>query len=205
MGKLLNPLLQQRYIQSYSIIEKPDNINKGDKQVRYSNNVIKRHRNIIEAELKDMGVQYEIVEKDKYTKSGKVKEYQVIAKGNKDQVYDITRFLKRRATEFDEIVDFVDTAINPAETSFDAFQLHKAKIVPDIRVLNDTKVRDFAKAKRISLNLDKDTELVVISIKPKNVQKVKDTLKGEQVTEVLVQDFVPMKHSFKKKLLKNTK
>lgn len=204
IAKALNPLIEKKLIAGYSIVEKPEHIKEKSRQVRYSHDTVKRHRNVIEEQLKFLGLDYEIVPKEKYVKGKKKKEYQVIATGNPDQIFELTRFLKRRTTDFSDIIQFTDTQLNPAESTLDAIELKNARIVPDMRVLHSGKIKDFVEAKRISKNIDSDTELVVLTIRPSNTKAVEKALKGEKVTEVLIQDFIPPKHSQKNYIINNT-
>lgn len=204
VARALNPLIEKKLIAGYSIVEKPEHIKEKSRQVRYTHDTVKRHRTVIEEQMKSLEMDYEIVPKEKYVNGKKKKEYQIIATGSPDQIFELTRFLKRRTTDFSDIIQFADTQLNPAESTLDAIELKNPRIVSDIRVLNSRKVKDFVKAKRIHKNIDADTELVILTVRPSNTKAVRDALKGERVSEVLIQDFIPPKHSLKNSVINNT-
>jgi len=208
----LRPLIANHVISGYNIVDNPHLRKKKRYQLVYGHDVIRRHRTAVIRQLKDMGLQYYVLPReakflsdDAFIKtSNQVKdkdiisndhEYQIVIDADSKQLDRLQHWLKKHAVNYGEILPLAESLINPAEPIWEVYTLPKSYTTPDIRIRFRSKYKDFKKADKIVKPLDKNTDLVILSVRAKNTKMIRDALKGEKDEKVLIQDYKPTKNS----------
>lgn len=220
--KIMLPLLADHTVSGYNLVENPRAKKKSVYQIMYSHDVIAKHRDLIIDELKKRGLDYYIVPREsqfldteafnkrptqirkKDIVSNK-HEYQIVLDVNRKQLADFQKWLKRKAVNWDETVQFFDGFVNPTVPAWEVIPFDKADVTPDIRIRNRAKFDEFKPATKITKKLDYNTDLVILSVRKKNTRKIIKDLKGETKKRVLVQDYKPEKHSLYRYIKNSTK
>lgn len=222
LKKTLLPLMADKTISGYNIVENP-NIKPKDKyQVVYGHDVIAKHRDIIVDELRRKNLDFYVMPReakflseDAFIKTkSQVKEgdivsndfeYQVVVDVNSKELEDLERYLRTKTVNYDPAVLLFEGTLNPTKTNYEVIPLNEAYTVPDVRIRNRGRYDRFKKVDKIVKKLDKDTNLVILSVRKDDTVKIKKVLKGEKVKKVLVQNYDPYKHSLYKFIKDNTK
>lgn len=222
LKKEMMPLISKHIISGYNVVENPHIKKKDTYRVIYGHDVKKRHREIIIDKLEKMGVDYFVVPREaqflseeafiktpNQVKEGDIitndKEYQIVIDVNKRELKDLTEWLEKKTVNRDEALILVDGTLNPTVSMIDLIPIPDSYTTPDIRIQNRKEYPDFKRADKIVKKLDKDTDLVILSVRSQNTKALRKALKGERQASVLIDDFKPDKHSLFKFIQKNTK
>lgn len=203
LKKQLLPLIKNKTISNYSLIETPRLNKKEAYRIIYGHDSIRKHRDIIIEELKDRGIDYYVMPREtNFLLNGKQDKegYQIIIDVNKKEIEGIETYFRQKTVNRDEFVTVLDATLNPTIPIWEVIPLQKSYVIPDIRIQDKTKYPDFKLANKIIKRIDEDTDLVILSIGAKNTKKVRDALKGEKEENVLIQNYFPFKHSLYKKI-----
>ena len=130
---------------------------------------------------------------------------EIIIDANKKELDILTKWLKNKTVNHDEAITLIDSTINPTISFIDIFPLPNSYTTPDIRIRDRANYPDFKRADKIVKKLDKDTDLVILSVRSENTKALKKALKGEKQQRVLIDDFKPDKHSLFKFIKDSTK
>lgn len=197
IDRQLQPLIKKGLIKKYSYVEKPKFKETSKYQLIYTDDTLRRHHDIIVDELRKRNIDYNIIE----TKNQNGKRlYQLIINVNGKQLDNMVEWLQPKVTERNEIIQFFDASLNPTATALDVMPLHGAENVPDLRIRNRARYKDFKKAEKIIVPIDHNSHAVILSTVPMKTQQIKKSLSGERLRTVLVQDFRPSGHSQSKSL-----
>lgn len=222
LKRQLLPLLANKVISGYNIVENPNIKPKEKYQVVYGHDVVKKHRDILLDELKRKGLDFYVMPRESkfLSKKGFIKtssqvkegdiigndsEYNVVVDVNGKELEDLERWLRIKAVNYDPAVLLIEGTLNPTKTNYEVIPLNEAYTVPDIRIRNRGNYDRFKKVDKVIKKLDKDTNLIILSIKKDNTDKIKKALKGEKVNKVLVQNYDPYKHSLYKFIKNSTR
>lgn len=213
LRKVMLPLLADRTITGYNIVETPHLRPKDKYRLVYSHDQRTKHLNLIVEELRKRKLDFYVVGRksqflteEDFVKTpsqmtiGDIttnpKEYQLIVDMDAKELKSFEQWLKTKAVYWDEPIQFLDGAINPTVPLWETIPLKNAYVVPDIRLRNRKQFKDFKTATKVVKKLDKDTSLVILSTRAKKTKAIREHLKGERVDKVLVQNYKPTKHSF---------
>lgn len=212
--KLL-PLLANNTISGYNLVENPRIPKKDVYRMVYGHDVVRKHRDIIISELDRMKVDYYVVPREakflsektfiktpNQVKSGDIisndDEYQIVIDVNRKELEALERWFRNKTVDRNEFITIIDGLTNPTSALWELVPLPKSYTVPDTRIKGRTEYPRYKQADEIVKKLDKDTDLVILSVKKINTDKVEEALEGEQTKKVLVQDYNPPKHSLYK-------
>ena len=221
MKKML-PLLADKTISGYNLVDNP-RIEKKDKyQVVYGHDVVKKHRDIILNELKLKNYHYYVMPREskflsekafiktkKQIQEGDVvsndSEYNIIVDVDKKGLQELERWLRIKSVNYDPIVLLMEGTLNPTKSNYEVLPLNEAYTVPDVRIRNKGDYERFKTADKIIKKLDSNTDLVILSVKKDNTLKLRKVLKGEKQKKVLIQNYDPYKHSLYRFVKNNTR
>jgi len=220
-SKLL-PLLANHTISGYNLVENPRIHRLGRYQLVYSHDVKKKHRDLILRELRRRNMDYyavpresQFLDEEAFVKRpsqirkddivSNKHEYQIFIDANAKQLRDFEAWLRRKAVNWNEPIQFFDGLVNPLVPVWEVIPLKGADTTPDIRILKRQDFPRFKPATKIIKKIDKDSDLVILSVRKKNTAKVRRLLKGETAKRILVQDYTPERYSLHKFIKRNTK
>ena len=194
--RMLAPLERKKLVKRWELIEdfKPRRTKKY--QLVYSDDTVRKHRDIILSELERRGLNYYLLPKEVFGIKRR-KEYQLEVDVNGKELQDLTDWMYEKITRRSEVLQFFEGTIDPTMSFHEVLPLKGAEDVPDLRIRNRKRFPNFGSAKKIIKPVDKDTNLVIISTRPKKSKAIRKALKGERVKDILVQDFRPKSHSQK--------
>ena len=203
--KKLVPLLHRRVISGYNLTQKHGMKPRNKYKILYGQEVREGHLDRIIDELERRKLNYYVVGREskfldrkafvkspKQLREGDIvsddDEYEIIIDANKDKLQSMVAWLKIKGTKFKGTKS-----------------LKGAWTTPDIRIRNKKRLREFKLVSEIRKKLDPDTDLVILSVRDKNTDVLRQALKGERQGKVLIQDFKPKKHSLYDFIRKSTK
>lgn len=210
LKETLLPLLANRTITGYNLVENPHARPINKFRLIYGHDSIK-HRKMLMRLLEDLNLEYYVVPRNasflsdesfiktaNQIKTGDIitndNEYQIVFDVDNDQLAKLEDTIRKRAVNYDFYVNFLDSYTNPTQT-LPEVAITESYTVPDVRIKGKKKYRDFKKVDLIRKKLDKNTDLVILSLGQKTSQ-LRQALKGETEEKILVQDYSPTKHSF---------
>lgn len=187
------PLLEWKVISGYNIADRP--LGKHRHVVLIYGHNVAAHGVALLQLLKDMKVKHEVmpresvfIDSDVFVKTkGQVregdvvqaKEYEIWFDGSPKVLNRIERFMRKRAVNRG----------NPKA------ELPESYTTPDIRLKSALRHRNFRVADEIRKPLDRNTDLVILSVRPINTTLLRKLLTNERVSQVQVQDYRPRRHS----------
>jgi len=94
---------------------------------------------------------------------------------------------------------------DPSEPQNLSQKIEGSYTVPDIRLRKRNRFPRFRKVDKIVKKVDKNSDLVILSVRENDTKKIKDALVGEKASNILIQDYTPKKHSLYDYIKRNTK
>jgi len=216
------PLLVNNTLSGYNLVENPRAKPFERYQMIYSHDVIQKHRDFIIDELKRRNFDYYVIPRESQFLDAKAfvkrpsqirkkdivtnkNKYQIVIDIGNKELQDFEKWLKRKAVNWNEHIQFFDGLLNPLVPIWEVLPFDGADTTPDIRIRNRARFPEYKKVTKITKKLDKNSDLVILSVRKENTNKIRKILKGETAEKVLVQNYSPEKHSLYKFIKDSTK